>query len=381
MKHVQKAEFNKDILGRFLGKGILTSDGDFHRQQRRLVQPAFHPHRVEAYASTMVNYTNDVISGWRSGDVLDIDDVMMNLTMKIVSKTLFDADVSDTANEVGEAIKVLQALSVEDFKAGFMLPIWIPTTRNRQIRNSIKVMDKTVSLFINDRRESGEDKGDLLSMLLMAQNEDDGSRMTDQQVRDEAVTLFAAGHETTSNALTWTWYLLSQNPDVDRKLYAELESILNGRSPTMKDLANLTYTQAVIQEALRLYPPAWILMTRTPLEPIQMNGYRIDPGEWIWMSPYVTHRNPEYFVDPERFDPDRFLFTREPALPKYAYFPFGGGPRVCIGNSFALMEARLILATIAQQFQLQHVPGQEIVPEPEITLRSRNGLRVTLIER
>jgi cytochrome P450 len=381
MKSVQKADLSKDLLGRFLGQGILTSDGDFHKRQRRLVQPAFHVHRIDAYANVMVNYTQDMISGWRAGDNVDIDDLMMRLTMNIVSKTLFDADVSDSANEVGEAIKVLQTLTAEDFKLGFMWPMWVPTARNRKIRQSKQALDKTVTKFIRERRTSGEDKGDLLSMLLLAQDEDDGSMMSDQQVRDEAVTLFAAGHETTSNALTWAWYLLSQNPQVEQKLHAEIDLVLGGRLPMMADLAQLPFTESVIQETLRLYPPAWILMTRTPIEPIQINGYQIDPGEWVWIAPYLTHRKPEYFSDPEKFDPDRFFDERQHSVLKYAYFPFGGGPRVCIGNAFAMMEARLILATIAQKYKLELVPGQDIVPEPEITLRSRNGLQVILVER
>jgi cytochrome P450 len=381
MKNVQKANLSKNILGRFLGQGILTSDGDFHKKQRKLVQPAFHAHRIEAYANVMVSYTQDLMSSWRPDEIVDIDDSMMRLTMNIVSKTLFDADVSDSANEVGEAIKVLQTLTSEDFKLGFMLPMWLPTPRNRKIRQSTQAIDKTVSGFIRERRASGEDKGDLLSMLLLAQDEDDGSRMSDQQIRDEAVTLFAAGHETTSNALTWAWYLLSQNPQVEQKLKAELDTVLRGRTPAMADLPHLPYTEAVIQETLRLFPPAWILMTRTPIEPIQIDGYQIDPGEWIWVVPYMTHRKKAYFSEPEKFDPDRFLGDNQRSIPKYAYFPFGSGPRICIGNSFALMEARLILATIAQKYKLEFVPGQEIIPEPEITLSSRNGLQMKLVSR
>jgi cytochrome P450 len=381
MKKVQKADLSKNLLGRFLGQGILTSDGDFHRKQRRLVQPAFHPRRIESYADAMVRFTQKMMTDWNPGDIVDIDDHMMRLTMNIVSKTLFDADVSDSANEVGEAIKVLQKLTSDDFKLGFMVPMWVPTARNRKIRNATKALDKTVLRFIRERRVSGEDKGDLLSMLLMAQDEDDGSKMSDHQVRDEAVTLFAAGHETTSNALTWAWYLLSQNSQVEKKLHTELDTVLGERLPTMADLAQLPYTEAVIQETLRLYPSAWILMSRTPLETIQIDGYKIDPGEWIWIVPYMTHRKSEYFSDPEEFDPDRFLDGHSDEIPRYAYFPFGGGPRVCIGNSFALMEARLVLASIAQKYRLALVSGQEIIPEPEITLSSRNGLQMKLFER
>lgn len=380
-KNIVKATFNRNLLARFMGNGLVTSDGDFHRRQRRLMQPAFHPQRVDTYAGVMVDYTLDMMADWQDGQRIDIDDEMMKLTMNIVSKTLFDADMSGEANTVGEAVATLQALTVKDFKAGFMLPTWLPTSHNRRIRAAKREIDHAVNQFIRDRRASGEDKGDLLSMLLLAQDEDDGRSMTDQQVRDEAVTLFAAGHETTSNALTWTWYLLAQHPAVEAKLHAELDRVLGSRPPTLRDLADLHYTQMVVKEAMRLYPPVWLLTIRSSDQPVTLDGYRIDPGEWIWLTPYVTHRSPRYFSDPDRFDPQRFAPNLEAELPRYAYYPFGGGPRICIGNSFAMMEARLILATIAQRFRLALVPGQEVVPEPEITLSSRHGLMVTVTER
>ena len=378
---IRKADFNRGLLSRFLGQGILTSDGDFHRSQRRLVQPAFHSQRIQNYANVMVRYAQDMMDSWQPGQHLNIADEMMRLTMYIVSKTLFDSEVGGDGNRAGEAIAILQGLTVEDFKAGFMVPMWVPTARNGRIRASTRQLDEVVLRFIADRRASGEDRGDLLSMLLLAQDEDDGRTMSDQQVRDEAATLFAAGHETTSNALTWTWYLLSQNPAAEAKLHAELDRVLAGRSPLLADLENLPYTEMVIKEALRLYPPAWVLMIRTPREPLALDGYTINPGEWIFVAPYVTHRNPAYFPDPETFEPERFSPEREAEIPRYAYFPFGGGPRVCIGNSFALMEARLILATVAQRYQFAVDPGYEIVPQPEITLSIQGGLPGTLSAR
>ncbi len=380
-KRIKKADFNTRLLGKFLGEGLLTSEGDFHRRQRRLVQPAFHHQHISSYAQVMVEHTVQMLNAWKAGESHDIDDAMMRLTMNIVTSTLFGTQVSDAAHKVGEAIATLQRISILEFKAGFMLPEWIPAPRNRRRRAATKVLQGTVMQFIQERRASGEDKNDLLSMLLRAQDEDDGSRMTDQQVLDEAVTLFGAGHETTSNALTWTWYLLAQNPDVETRLQAELDRMLGGRLPTLNDLAALQYTEMVIKEALRLYPPAWLLTARTPLETVTVGGYPIHPGEWIFISPYVMHHNPRYFDDPQRFDPERFADGREQELARYAYFPFGGGPRVCIGNSFAMMEARLILATVAQRYRLMLDPGQTIVPEPEITLRPRYGLHMTVVAR
>lgn len=380
-KHVYKAKFNRDVLARVLGQGLVTSEGDHHKRQRKLVQPAFHAKRINAYADIMVAHTEEMLAGWRDGVYLDIDEAMMQLTMRIVTKTLFDADVSDEGGDVGEAIAEFQATSVHDFTRGFMLPMWAPTAHNRCISQTKETIDRTINRIIDVRRASGEDKGDLLSMLLLAQDDVDGRSMNDEQVRDEAVTLFAAGHETTSNALTWTWYLLAEHPHVEEKLHEELDRVLNGRSPTLADLDNLPYTEAVIKESMRLYPPVWLLMIRASNELLALNGYQIEPGSWIWVSPYVTHRSAQYFPNPSRFDPERFLGSNAGEIPRYAYIPFGAGPRVCIGNSFAMMEARLILATIAQKYCLGLVPGQEIVPQPEITLSIGDGLRVKLFER
>ena len=377
-KKILKTDFNRSLLGRFLGNGILTSEGDFHRRQRRLMQPAFHHQRIASYAEGMVSTTLHMLDGWQAGQRYDIDAEMMKLTLNIVSDALFGSEVSATAiGNVSDAIAILQRITVMEFKTGFSLPEWLPAPRNRRRRKAAQAINDAVLGLIRERRASGKLGDDLLSMLLQAQDEDDGSAMTDEQVLHEATTLFVAGHETTSNALTWTWYLLSQNPEVEARLYDELARVLDGRPPTLDDLPELKYTERVIKEAMRLYPPAWLLFSRSPLEPVNIGGHRINPGEWIFISPYTMHRSAAYFDDPQRFDPERFTEAREKALPRYAYFPFGGGPRVCIGNAFAMMEACLVLATVAQRYRLELDAGQEIVPEPEITMRTRDGLHMT----
>ncbi|HSG18685.1 MAG TPA: cytochrome P450 [Anaerolineae bacterium] len=380
-----KARLSQQILGKFLGHGLLLSNGDFHRQQRALIQPAFHARRVEAYGRTMVEHTQNMLADWRPGQVLDIDREMMRLTMFIVAKTLFDADVSKTAQRAGEAIQELQEAANLEYKRSFAIPMWLPTPNNRRIQRATAIVDEVVEGVIAERRAKAsdgqvEDTGDLLSMLLLAQTEDDRP-MDDRQIRDEAVTLFAAGHETTSNALTWTWYFLAQHPDVEARLHAELQAVLNGRAPTVADLRDLPYTEMVLKESMRLRPPAWILNGRTTLQETTIGGYTIPVGSTVFVSPYQLHRLPEYFPDPERFDPDRFSPENEKKLPRYAYLPFGAGPRICIGNAFAMMEARLILATVAQHFCLEMVPGQTAEMSPLITLAPAGSLQMKATAR
>ncbi len=381
----QKAKLDKQILGKFLGNGLLVSDGDFHRQQRALVQPAFHTQRVQSYSQVMVSYTERMLSEWRQGEIRDVDEEMMRLTMFIVSKTLFDADISETAQKAGQAIQDLQAAANLEYRRAFSVPLWLPTANNRKFRRSTAKLDDIIEGIIGERRAAAkqgsiEDSGDLLSMLLLSQFED-GQQMDDRQVRDEAVTLFAAGHETTSNALTWTWYLLAQHPDVEAKLHAELGDVLAGRPPAVDDLSQLPYTEMVLKESMRLRPPAWILNGRVAIEDVTIGGYTIPAGSMVFISPFVMHRLTQYFPNPERFEPERFTPEKEKEIPRYAYMPFGGGPRVCIGNAFAMMEAQLILATIAQRFRLTLVADQEIELSPQITLSPKNGLRMALQAR
>lgn len=386
-----RSELNLKVMGRFLGRGLLSSEGDYHRQQRRLAQPAFHAKRIAGYADTMVNYTARHIEAWQEGDIRDISEEMMTLTMFIVSKTLFDADMDtmrDRAEAVGRAIEKLQEITNRDFKRPFLFPTWLPTADNRQRRQQRKVIYDVIEQIIQERRSTAvngriQDSGDLLSMLLLAEDEA-GHSMSDQQVRDEAVTLFAAGHETTANTLTWTWYLLAQHPEVAAKLEAEIEQVLglgaNGRLPTLADLPHLPYAEMIVKEAMRLYPPAWALGSRQASEATTIGDYTIPQGGLIFIAPYVVHRQPQYFPDPEQFDPERFHPEREKTVPRYAYIPFGGGPHVCIGNSFAMMEAHLLLVTIAQRFRL--ALRQEVVElNPLVTLSPKEGLHMALQEQ
>ncbi len=385
----EKAPLDKQILGKFLGNGLLTSDGDFHRRQRRLAQPAFHSKRIHNYAEVMVDYANQLMDGWEGKATVDITEEMMHLTMLIVSKTLFDADgitgSGDTAAAISNAMHNLQAVSNRDYQRGFSLPNWVPTADNRLRNKAAAQFNQVMDQIIAERRKTAvngqvADTGDLLSMLMLSVDED-GEFMDDKQLRDEVATLFAAGHETTSNALSWTWYLLSQHPEVEAKLHAELDSVLAGRQPTLADLPNLPYSLQIIKESMRLYPPAWILNGRLALEDAEIGGYTIPKGSTVFVSPYVMHHLPQYFDDPEAFKPERFTPQFEKSLPKFAYMPFGGGVRICIGNAFAMMEAQLILATIAQKYQLALAQTDPVRYNAQITLTPENGIQMQMTER
>lgn len=370
----------KAVTGPILGQGLLTSDGDFHRQQRKLIQPVFHHQRISRYAGVMVDYTARMLDGWQNGASLDMHDEMMHLTMAIVAKTLFDADVSQAADSVGHAISFAIADASARMTRLLELPLWIPTPGNRARRRSREVIERTILGMIEERRASGEDRGDLLSMLLLAQDEDSGAGMSNRQVRDEAMTLFIAGHETTANALTWALYLLSQHPEAENRLLQEVDSALGGRLPEMNDLRSLPYADQVIKEAMRLYPPAW-LITRLAVEDVTLGGCTIPKGSILIMSQYVMHRHPDYWDEPDAFRPERFAPGWEDRVPKFAYFPFGGGPRICIGSSFAMMEAVLVLATIMQRWTLRLAPGHVVEMEPLITLRPKNGMPMRAQQR
>jgi cytochrome P450 len=365
---------------RLLGQGLLTSEGAMHLRQRRLMQPAFHRDRIAGYGDLMVGYADRMRQAWTDGATADIAREMNRLTLSIVGKTLFDVDVEQQAAAVGEALTAV----MESFWM-MMLPFAdvlerLPVPKLRRARMARARLDAIIYRMIADRRTSGRDHGDLLSMLLTAQDENEGGGMTDQQVRDEAMTIFLAGHETTANALTWTWYLLGNAPDVEAKLHAEVDRVLQGRLPTMKDLASLPYVERVVSESMRLYPPAWIVGRRAIAE-YQLGDYLVPPRSILVMSPYIMQRDPRFYADPERFDPDRWTPEFRAALPKFAYFPFGGGPRQCIGESFAWMELILVVATIAQQRRLRLVPGHPVVPQPLITLRAKHGMRMTIHQR
>ncbi|HEV2201642.1 MAG TPA: cytochrome P450 [Bryobacteraceae bacterium] len=361
-----------------LGEGLLTSEDEFHTRQRRLVQPAFHRDRLAHYAAEMVACAARLRDRWQPGDQLDLVPEMTRLTLAIVGRTLFSADVSSDADGIGHAMTVIFSL----FDT-LLMPFadWIqklPLPPVRRFERARASLDKVIYGLIAERRASGHDAGDLLSMLLLAVDED-RSAMTDRQVRDEALTLLIAGHETTANALIWSWYLLSQNPEAEVRLHAELEQVLGGRLPVFDDVPKLRYTTGVLSEALRLYPPAWAIGRRAKQD-YRIGEYRIPAGSILLMSPWVSHRDPRWFPEPEKFDPDRWRPEIAEKLPKFAYFPFGGGARVCIGERFAWTEGVLVLATLAQRWKLRLVPGQVVDTRAVITLRPRNGIRM-VVER
>ena len=359
-----------------LGEGLLTSEGEFHRRQRRLVQPAFHRDRLVHYASDMAACAARVAGQWKSGATLDVHQEMLRLTLAIVGRTLFSADVSSDADEIGAAMTQIFGLfdtlllPFSDWLQKLPLP---PVLRFKRARDRL---DRIVYGLIAERRASGKDAGDLLSMLLLAQDEENDGRMSDRQVRDEALTLLIAGHETTANALTWAWYLLSQNPEVEACMRAELDRVLGGRPPAFDDLPQLPYTTGVFAEVLRLYSPAWAVGRRAKQD-YPIGDYVVPAKSILLMSQWVVHRDPRWWPEPEKFDPLRWRPEEVEKRPKFSYFPFGGGTRVCIGERFAWAEGVLVLATIAQQWRLRLVPGHPVATHAVITLRPRHGMKMT----
>jgi cytochrome P450 len=366
------------LMRAFLGDGLFTAEGDLWLRQRRLMQPAFHRQRVAAYGESMAAYAARQAADWHDGAVLDIHEEMMAVTRAIVAKTLFDADVSEEARAIGDASEIVMEYFGKRFGSLLaLLPLWLPTPANLRLRRAIRRLDEVVYRMIADRRRSPEDRGDLLSILLEAQDADDGSRMSDRQVRDEAMTLFLAGHETTAVALSWTWYLLAQHPEVDAQLADELRAALGGRPPAVTDLPALRYAEMVVMESMRLYPPAYGI-GREATRPTEVAGHPVPAGGIVIMPTWVVQRDARWFDEPEAFRPERWAHDAMRRLPRFAYFPFGGGPRQCIGNTFATMEATLVLAAIARRFRLALMPGQRVTPTPYITLRPEPGIRVHL---
>jgi len=366
-----------------LGNGLLTSEGDFWRRQRRLSQPAFHRERIAAHGAVMVEYAERMMRSWGGGQSRDIQDEMMRLTLEIVAKTLFDADVSGDAADASAAMEaILHSFTARVGKL-VRLPDFVPTPSNLRFNKAKKRLDRIIYDIIANRRASGEDRGDLLSMLLHATDLDTeagGPGMTDEQLRDEAMTLFMAGHETTANTLAWAWLLLSRHPEAEAKLHAELDAVLGGRPPTVADLPNLKYAEQVVTETLRIYPTVWLL-GREAIEPTEVAGVQIPIGTTVYMSQWVIHRDPRFFDEPLVFRPERWDDNLAKKIHRYAYFPFGGGPRICIGNNFALMEATLLLASIARRFRIKVPPDAKITPLPTMTLRAKGGIPVVLEAR
>lgn len=372
-----KSRFIKRAFRPFAGEGLLTSDGALWKQQRKLIQPAFNHSRLASYSAVMVARALQMVDSFKDGHVIEVDVEMAKLTLEIVVKSLFGADFRRESEEVGGLMVAVLNAANQRLNQILRLPSWVPTRRNLREKRALARLDEMLHAVITTRRASGEQMDDLLSVLLAAVDEESGARMSDRQLRDEMMTLFLAGHETTANAMTWTWYLLSQHPEVEAKLRGELDEVLGVRAPTAADLPNLPYTDMLIREVLRLYPPA-PGFAREPIEDVDIGGYVVPKGSLVTVNTYALQRDPRFFGDPERFDPQRFARGWEERIPRYAYLPFGGGPRVCIGNGFAMTEARLILATVAQRCRLSLEPHQNVVPVQLVTLRPKDSVRMRL---
>lgn len=392
IQNFRKSDRDALIMGRVLGRGLVTNtDFAHHKVQRKLVQPGFHFRRIQSYAHTMSSYTSDFVNDWDSG-IRDVNDDMFKLTMYIVCKTLFNVDMNEMAEEaekIGHTMKIVQDCIDHQFNQMVDLPNWFPSPTNIKLNKARKVLNDTISKMIETRRADTPNKPhedtepkhlDMMSMLLDAKYED-GSSMSDQLVMDELITLFVAGHETTSNALTWAIYLLTQNPEAQKKLQEELDIVLEGRDAQFTDLENLKYTEMVIKESMRLLPPAWTLNARQANKDIQVGKYHFPKNKVVFISPYANHRNPKYFEQPDLFEPERFSAEREKSIPKHAYIPFGAGPRVCIGQSFAMMEAKLILATVLNRFEAITHKNMKYDPQAQITLSNKDGMKVYLQKR
>jgi cytochrome P450 len=359
--------------GGLLGEGLLTSEGEFHRRQRRMIQPAFHSRRIARFAETMTKHADRTRSRWRDGATLDVSNEMMRLTLAVVAETLFGADLESDTTEIGVALTAARdTLSVKMFPVGKVLEK-LPLPGIRRVQAGREKLDEIVYRLINERRKSPQKHDDLLQMLLDAQDEEDSAaRMTDKQVRDEAMTMLLSGQLTTANTLAWTWYLLSKHQEVENRLHDELDRVLGSRLPELGDLEALSYTEKIITETLRLYPPQWML-TRRALNDYQAGDSVVPAGYVVVVSQYLIHRDARYFQEPLRFQPERWTPEFKAALPKYSYFPFGGGPRGCIGEGFAWMEMILVVATLAQQWKLQLRAGRRVVPQQRVTLRPKHG--------
>jgi cytochrome P450 len=373
--------FGIRMLRGTLGNGLLTSEGEFWLRQRRLIQPAFSRERIGAYAPVMVELASRVGEQWRDGETRDIHADMTRLTLEIIARAMFGADVSEQAVVVGEAVAVLADGLIRRFQSLIRLPAYIPTPGNLRRRQSAAKIDAILYDIINKRRKSKEAGEDLLGILIRACDADDGGQMTDQQLRDEAITLFLAGHDTTALTLTWGFYLLARHAQAARTLEKELDEVLAGRAPTVADLPRLRYTEMVVREIMRLYPSAYVV-GREAIAPCELGGFHVPAGGTILMSQWAVHRDPRWYENAEQFQPERWADGLERRLPKFAYFPFGGGPRVCIGNHFALMEAALVLAALARNWRVSVPDGEQPVqPKPRITLRPSRGVRLTLSRR
>jgi cytochrome P450 len=380
---VQQKNFVKHfvlgLLRPVLGDGLLTSEGKPWLRQRRLIQPAFQRSHVEDYAGIIVAHTERMLAEWRDGERIDLHSAMMHVTLSIAAKAFLGAEVSGSDfRSVSHALELLMRDFVYRFEGIVKIPLWMPTVWNWRIKRQIRQLDRVIYGIIDRRRRGPQDSDDLLTRLMQATDagaENPGARgtMSDRQLRDEMMTLFLAGHETTANALAWTCYLLAQHPEVEARLQTELQTVLGSRSPTAADASRLTYTEQVVTESMRVFPPVYAIGRRS-VRDCEIGGYDVPAGTTFLMSQWVLHHDPRYFDDPLEFRPERWADGLAKRIPKFAYFPFGGGPRICVGNSFAMLETVLILATLAQRFRFELLPGERVVPWPAVTLRPKHGI-------
>lgn len=372
----------KDVMRVFFGNGLLTSNGSYWLRQRRLMQPAFHRKLMADYGQIMISATEELLNRCRPGQERDLNEDMMNLTLEISARAFFSTELGDDANEIRAAFEEIRAAfnkSLGTVVLDFLLS-YTPLPNDWRFRKAIRRLDRVAYNIIRQRRLDPEPPDDLLSMLIQARDKN-GQPLTDRQLRDELVTLLFVGHETTALALTWTWYLLATHPDVEAKLVNELQAVLAGRTPAAADVPDLPYTESVLKESMRLYPPVWGMDLRIAVEDCEIDGYPIAKGSILIASQWLLHRNPRWFSEPDQFLPERWTKAFTKKLPDYAYFPFGGGPRLCLGAGFAMLEAILIVATMAQKYRFTLVPDQMIEPEYTLTLQSKHGLKVILEER
>ena len=374
----EKDPITRRSLGRIIHQGLTVNEGEPWKRQRRLMQPAFHVSRINTYVQMMVQYTAQMLAGWREGEIFDINQELIALTLRIVAQALFGTDVMESASQVSKSMAFLEESFAKE-SLSLPIPYWLPTPHNLAVNRVLQGLDILVRRIIAEHRSTGRDTGDLLSLLLLAQDED-GSQMSDQQLHDEVLTLLLGGHETTANALVWACYLLSQHPEVARKLRDEVDAVLGQRAPTLEDLPRLQYVDQVIKETLRIYPPAWIL-GRQAMQDVELGGYHVRKGTMVFVSPYVQHHDPRWFEEPEAFRPERFSEENEKKIRAHTFIPFGAGPRACIGSRFTLTEQKVVLTLLAQKCKLTPPPNQRVQMEPLITIRPKGGMSMIISKR
>lgn len=366
------------------GEGLLTSDGPQWLQQRRTMQPGFHHRRIQHFFDLFVKEANALVESWRplakQGKAVNVSDEMMGITFRIVTSTLFSEDLKGDVTTVGSALDTILHCASDDYAKIIDFPFWFPTLNHLKAKRALRELDEIVYPIIRKRRESKEPKHDLLSMLMAMRDPETGVSLNDKELRDQIMTIFMTGHETTAVSLAWAWYLLWKHPEIEQRMAQEIKNVFNGGQIQLEDLGKLETVQRVFKETLRLYPPIWVFSRKVIKDDI-ISGWRIPSGATIFFSPYVMHRNPQVFENPEDFDPDRFTSAKIEPPPPFTYFPFGGGPRLCIGKDFALMEARVLLSIIANTYRLNLVSGHKVETDPTITLRAKYGIMMNLEEK